>query len=417
MHIVLINHYAGSPTHGMEFRPHQLAARWVERGHEVTIAAGSWSHLRNLNPTAEDRVTEERIDGIRYRWYRTTDYRGNGLRRLWSMRQFTRHLAWDRGRFFRHHPPDCVIASSTYPFDVRPAAKIADDHDVPLIWEVHDLWPLSQIELYGFDRHHPFVILTGRAEKFACRRADRVVSILPKADEHLRTRGMPSDRYVHIPNGICPSESTQALSEPPLEEAVGIVERARQEGRLVVGYTGGHAPNHDLETLLKAAAKVDKDRFCFVLIGSGPSKRGLIDQARKADLTNVHFLDRTTRGRALPTLSMMDAAYVGISKGPLYRFGIGLNKIFDAMFVAKPIVAAYTAGNDPVGDCDCGFASPASDVDGVADALRRLADMDQPLRRAMGERGRAHVLEHHDYRRLADRFLEEIRMAGETIRP
>ena len=57
-HILLINHYAGSPAHGMEFRPHQIARHWVAEGHDVTILAGSFSHLRNRNPSFDDRVGE-----------------------------------------------------------------------------------------------------------------------------------------------------------------------------------------------------------------------------------------------------------------------------------------------------------------------------------------------------------------------
>lgn len=46
MNIILINHYAGSNIHGMEFRPYYLAREWVKMGHNVTIIAASFSHLR-----------------------------------------------------------------------------------------------------------------------------------------------------------------------------------------------------------------------------------------------------------------------------------------------------------------------------------------------------------------------------------
>src|SRR3954468_20797879 len=50
MKILLINHYAGSPRHGMEFRPYYLAHEWVRAGHQVTIVAASHSHLRSNQP-------------------------------------------------------------------------------------------------------------------------------------------------------------------------------------------------------------------------------------------------------------------------------------------------------------------------------------------------------------------------------
>ena len=33
MNILLINHYAGSPEMGMEFRPYYFAREWVKAGH------------------------------------------------------------------------------------------------------------------------------------------------------------------------------------------------------------------------------------------------------------------------------------------------------------------------------------------------------------------------------------------------
>lgn len=65
MNIILINHYAGSNFHGMAFRPYYLAREWVKMGHNVTIIAASFSHLRQKNQDIS-AITEEFIDGIRY---------------------------------------------------------------------------------------------------------------------------------------------------------------------------------------------------------------------------------------------------------------------------------------------------------------------------------------------------------------
>jgi hypothetical protein len=68
MNILLSNHYAGSPQHGMEYRPYYLAREWVRLGHHVTIVAASRSHLRMRNPQLQSGLAEEWIDGIRYVW-------------------------------------------------------------------------------------------------------------------------------------------------------------------------------------------------------------------------------------------------------------------------------------------------------------------------------------------------------------
>ena len=56
MNILYIEHYAGSPEMGMEFRPYYLSREWTRMGHRVTIIAGDYSHLRKKNPVLYQRV-------------------------------------------------------------------------------------------------------------------------------------------------------------------------------------------------------------------------------------------------------------------------------------------------------------------------------------------------------------------------
>lgn len=58
MNILLINHYAGSPKMGMEYRPYYLAPEWIKAGHNVTILAADYSHLRTINPSFKNDFTD-----------------------------------------------------------------------------------------------------------------------------------------------------------------------------------------------------------------------------------------------------------------------------------------------------------------------------------------------------------------------
>jgi len=72
MRILYLNHYAGSPLHGMEYRPYYLAREWVRGGHEVQLVAASYSHVRTRQPELADHAArDETIAGIGYRWLPT----------------------------------------------------------------------------------------------------------------------------------------------------------------------------------------------------------------------------------------------------------------------------------------------------------------------------------------------------------
>ena len=61
MNILYIDHYAGSLTMGMEFRPYYFTREWVKLGHKVSIIAGDYSHLRKKNPNVERDFQHENI--------------------------------------------------------------------------------------------------------------------------------------------------------------------------------------------------------------------------------------------------------------------------------------------------------------------------------------------------------------------
>lgn len=405
MNILLINHYAGSVHHGMEYRPYYLAREWVRLGHRVRIVAASHAHVRARAPSMAGRSRhDENIDGIDYTWFATPPYHGNGLARVRNMAAFVARLWREAPALAREVAPQVVIASSTYPLDIWPAHRIARLAGARLLHEVHDLWPLSPMELGGFSRHHPFIRLLQAAEDYACRHADTIVSILPKVREHLEARGMAPHKLHVIPNGTDPAEW---LAAPPAlpEELDALLAGLRAQGRTVVGYAGSHGLANALDTLLDAAALLKDKPLAFVLVGDGPEKARLERRARELGLAHLYFAPPIPKAQIPALMTLIDIAYLGWQRQPLYRFGIAPNKLIDYMMGGCPVLHAVEAGNDPVLEAGCGLTVAPEDPRAVADGLVSLLALSRPERRALGERGRAHALANLTYPVLGQRFL------------
>ena len=415
MNILLINHYAGSPRHGMEFRPYYLAREWVRLGHRVQIVAGSYSHIRAVQPhVPPGRFMDEDIDGIAYRWYATPSYRGNGVGRVRSMLSFLWHLWRDGKALARDFKPDVVIASSTYPMDIWPARRMARLAGARLVYEVHDLWPLSPMELGGMSRWHPFIVWVQMAEDFAYRHADMVVSMLPKALEHMRSRGMAADKFTCVPNGVDAAEWADPAPLPP--------EVAQQLGRLkasrlpIVAYVGTHGLANALDALLDAAAML-QGKAQVLLVGPGPERERLLARVLQEGLANVTMLPSVPK-RAVPSLlAEVDIAYIGWRPNALYRFGISPNKLMDYMMAGKPVIHSVQAGNDPVAEAGCGLTVPPNDPQAIARAIEQVAALPVAQRQAMGQAGREFVLKHHTYPVLARRFVAEVQAERDNGAP
>lgn len=405
MNILLINHYAGSPAHGMEFRPYYMAREWVRLGHRVEIVACAQSHVRSVQPDLNGQVEAiEHIDGIRYRWLQAPAYQGNGLGRVLNLATFMARL-WARSRrIVRELQPDLVIASSTYPMDTWLARHLALLAGCPWIYEVHDLWPLSLTEVAGMSPNHPFALLCGWAERSAYRRADAVVSMLPKVHAHMESRGLNLKRLHIVPNGVA-LDTWEAEPQPLRADVHAVFEQARAHGDAVVGYAGSMGQPNALDALLDAAALLREQPIRFVLVGDGHERERLLQRVLQEGLARVHFLPPIPKPQIPSFLSGIDVAYIGWQRTSLYRFGIAPNKLMDYMMAGCLVLHSVQAGNDPVAEAGCGLTVPPMDPPAIAQGLLHLLRLPIAQRRSMGEAGRAHVRQHHAYEVLARRFL------------
>ena len=401
MNILYLNHYAGSPALGMEFRPYYLAREWVRAGHRVQMLAADFSHVRARQPQAGD----ETIDGIAYRWLPTPPYQGNGVGRVWNIWRFLAQVWGQARRLVDEFQPDVVIASSTYPMDIWVARRLARMARARLVFEVHDLWPLSPIELSGMSPRHPFIRVCQAAEDAAYRDADVVVSMLPKVSVHMASHGLDLRKLHIVPNGITLDE-WQGDAPPLRDDVAQAIADQRAAGRTVVGYAGSMGLPNALDHLLDAARLLQAEPIAIVMVGDGHERARLARRVADEGLARVTMLPPIPKAQIPSMLRNVDIAYIGWQRVPIYRFGIAPNKLMDYMMAGCAVLHSVEAGNDPVAESGCGLTVAPESPAAIADGLRQLAALPSAERRAMGERGRAFVLAEHTYPVLAQRFLQ-----------
>ena len=402
MNIILINHYAGSPKMGMEYRPYYMAREWVNAGHKVFILAADNAHVRTQKVSSKENFTEELIDGIKYIWVKTPEYQGNGLKRIINIFKFTSQIKRKAKYLSEKYQPDIIIASSTYPMDNYAAKKIADISGAKHIYEVHDLWPLSPMELGGHKASHPYIKHIQKAEDFAYKHANVIVSMLPETKSYMISRGMAASKWQYIPNGIYIEEWNNGEAIP-IDIKNKILEIKASFNTLIT-YTGSHGIANALNSFIEAANFLKDKSVAFVLLGKGPEKNNLI--RKSASLSNVFFFDSLDKKQIPTFLSFFDITYIGLKKQSLFRFGVSPNKLFDYMMAAKPIIQAINAGNDPVTEAKCGISIEAENPKMLAETIIKLRKYKQEDLRIMGENAQKYVLEKHDYKILASDFLK-----------
>lgn len=400
MNILLINHYAGSPEMGMEFRPYYFAEEWMKLGHRVDIIAADYSHLRIKNPEVLQDFQSEEIDGIRYHWLKAGRYEGNGAARALSMFRFVGKLWWHAGKIVKKYRPDVVITSSTYPLDTYAGQRIARKSGARLIHEVHDMWPISPIELGGMSKYHPFIILMQLAENSFCRKSDIVVSLLPNAKEYFMAHGMAEKKFVSIANGVVLKEWEERKPLP--DGTKKIVAQMRESCGFLLCFFGSHTKSYAIEYLINAVKQFSPEQVGLILVGNGTDKERLQKMSRGS--SNIRFLDPIPKRYIPSLLEMTDGIYVGAVKNKMLRFGICMNKLFDAMMSGKPILYAVDAPNNYIREFDCGVSVPPENTDALIAGIQKLLSMSGEERQKMGERGKQAVLNCFTYDVLGKKF-------------
>jgi len=397
LNIWILNHYAITPDTPGGTRHYDFAKVLTARGHDVSVVASSFHYGRRKESRSYGgrNHLEENHDGIRFVWLKTFPYSDNGWRRVVNMLSYAAGAyKVARNRSAELAPPDVIIGSSVHLFAVYSAYRLSKRFRVPFVMEVRDLWPQSLIDM-GISKWHPFVMLFGLLEKYLYGKADRIISLLPKASEYIEGLGISREKIIWIPNGV-------DLARFPHDED----ESRPRNQRFILTYTGAIGKANHLEVAIDAAEMIgalcpDVD---LLFVGDGPEKAGLMRLVEEKGLGNVSFSQPLPKSRIGDVLRSSDALFLTLADLPVYKFGISLNKLFDYLASGKPIIFASNSAIDPVKDAGAGLTIPPDDPKKLADAVFALRTMTPEERLEMGRNGRRYVEKHHSIEVLADRL-------------
>ncbi|NMB92374.1 MAG: glycosyltransferase family 4 protein [Parcubacteria group bacterium] len=388
--IWIINEYAGSPYHGMEFRHYYLGKEFIKLGYNVTIISSRYSHLFKNLPLKGKEI----IDGIKYIWLKTINY-GNAHNKK-------RVLKWFIFMFkcfflpFKLKKPDIIIVSPIAPFPILPACVLSKFYKAKLIFEVKDIWPLTLIEIGGYSKNQPFIKLMSWFEKFALKKSDIIVSNLPNYGEYLKDIKINRD-FFWISNGVDLDEINQI--EPLSENILNKIPK----NKFIVGYIGTIGVANALDSFLKSMEYISNKNIVFVLIGDGQEKKKL---SKIFIHPNIIFIESILKKQVQSALSFFDVCFIGWKKKDLYKYGTSANKIFDYMYSVKPILHSINTKDDLIVKAKCGISVEAENPKAIAEGILNFYNMSKEEREKMGQNGKRYLLAHFTYEKLAKKYIE-----------
>ena len=392
----VINQFAGTPESGWGERHFYFSRYWVKHGYKVRIISGSFNHMFKKMPEVTGLYKHEIYEDVDFYWVRTPKYNPRSVKRFLSMLVFMWRVL--RLPLKELGKPDTIIVSSMPIFPIYSGIRLKKKFGAKLLFEIRDIWPLTLQLLGNKSAYHPAVRFIGWFEKIGYRKSDRIVSLLPNAQEHFEEVAGKKVDFHYVPNGI----DQDLLKHEPLDQKL---KRQIPTGKFIVGYAGTLGLANALEFLIKASNTLkDFKNIYFVVVGDGYLKEELMESVK--DNENILFLPKIPKNQVQDLLTHFDVCFVGRNDTPLFKHGVSANKYFDYMLAGKPILDSNNYIKDPVELSGCGIIVAPDSVAAIKEGILKLYEMTEEDRQNLGSLGKKYVVNNHAIRALAEKYTQ-----------
>ena len=393
--LVVSQHYWPEP-----FRINDMVQGFVADGIEVDVLCGLPNYPKG-----------EWFPGYRYSGPRRQQQDGVQIVRAGEIPRkgnsgpmiFLNYVSWPLFALFSlprlHGPYDAVLCYNTSPVLMSlPAILYGKLHHVPVINYVLDTWPENLYSVLPVSS--PFwQRVAEKVSDWHYKKADRLIAMSPSLQQRLMQRtGKPAGDVAVIPQ-YCEDFYAVPVPSPELELRYG--------GHFNLVFTGNFSPAQSLPTVIRAAVQTRQmgaDDLRLLLVGDGMSRgelEALVDQLDAR--STVTFCGSVPPEQVPAYTSLASGLVASLSGSPDLGMTVPA-KVASYMAAAKPLLVSMD-GEGAAAARACGnLASPAGDVDALAQNMLALYGMSAEERAQMGRDAFDYYAAH--YRR--DQLLQQL---------
>jgi colanic acid biosynthesis glycosyl transferase WcaI len=400
LRVLYVSHYFPPEVNAPAVRVSEMAARWGERGADVTVLTCFPNHPNGIIPEEYRGLLRclEKHGAVKI--IRTFVYAAANKGFLKRILNF---LSFMISAILLGTPAagkqDIVIATSPQFFVAVAGYIISRLRSAKFVFEIRDLWP-EEIVAVGALKNRPAIRILETMEMFLYRKADLIVAVAEGTIETLKRRGIPVSKMALVPNGVDIEFFRSQRGGESVRGKLGL------GNKFVAGYIGTHGMAHRLDTVLEAARLLRAHgdiRFLFV--GDGAEKQSLVKRAKELGLSNVVFQDQVPRSHIPEYYAACDLCLVPLRKAELFTRNIP-SKIYEIMASCRPVLISTEGESRRLVELSgAGLGSRPEDPRGLAEKILYL-EGNPGVRAEMGQNGFAFVVTNSSRQRLADTYLD-----------
>jgi glycosyltransferase involved in cell wall biosynthesis len=294
---------------------------------------------------------------------------------------------------------DFLLCESPPLFLGYSAMYLARAKKAKLIFNVSDLWPESA-ERLGVVTNKLLLNLAYRLEAKLYRKSVLVTGQTQGICSDIEKR-FPQVKTYWLPNGVDLDYYNPAL----ITESDWRLKENFASDDFIFLYAGIIGLAQGLEIILEAAKEFrSKPHIRFILMGSGPEKKKLVEMKNSAGLNNVSFIDPVPKSRMPYVLKSVNAAIVPLKKLDIFKGAIP-SKLFENLAMEIPVLLGVDGEAKTlfIERGHCGLYFEPGNTGALINAIDQLLN-DKILAVQLGKNGRKFVMEYFDRSVIASNF-------------
>ena len=371
MKVVIINHFAGIPNFFESSLRHYYFAKHIkDKNLDCSIITSSKTY-QSSNKVDKSKLL---INDVEYFFIDEPDINSKNLfSKLIKMFGFSFNLF--KYLFFnqKFNNVDFVIASSPDLFTGFISYLFARKKSSKFIFEVRDIWPLSQIELHNFSKYHPMIVIFKFIENLLHRKADIVISNLPYYQQYLNDSGLKYNQYYYIPQVVDLEYYDNHYKKIELHSNHQKIFDIYDNVGIYAGTIGKY---YGIDNLINALSLCNNS-LAIILMGDGDFKNEAEKLKKKRNLNNLFIINSQEKSYLFSLFQKCSFGIVSFPEKKLYSYGIASLKMLDYLYAKLPILMIGPFDKYSIlSNSKNKHSSKFGDINGIANQYKNLCEID-----------------------------------------
>ena len=363
MKIIYLHQYFNTPKMSGGTRSYEISKKLIKMGHEVEM------------------ITTYREPYKSKKWFKT---KNNGIYINWLPLKYSNNMnffnrlrvffifAWKAYFRAKKIDADIIYASSTPLTIAIPAIFIKIKKNIPMVFEVRDLWPDVPIAMKILK--NPFLIYLAKLlELWAYKHSNSIVALSPQMKKGIIKKKIDPKKIAVIPN-------SSDLEKFVLNKKSALSFRNRRhwlKNRPLLVYTGTFGKVNNLSYAVKLAKllMMQNSDIRILLIGEGAEKKKIIEEAKKNGVYEKNlFIEKQLPKKDMPACLSAASIVANFVIDIKENWANSANKFFDGLAAGKPIFLNHGGWMENlVLKNKCGLCMHGKKIEKVAKELNKAA--------------------------------------------